>query len=340
MVIAAERVILTHKPKVYVLNGSCLDVADDLKEWMDSTGTEAVIDDSLRTINDDNADELVSDASALILPAAVKMTSERMRCYKKLQALSVAASGYEWLDLPAATENGVVVTNAPVAELSEAVAEQTFGLMLALTRQIPLHHEAIRQGRPVRKLGTILWRKTLGIVGLGNIGKAVARRARGFDMRILAATPHPNPETGSQLGVEFVSLEDILSQSDFISLHVRMKPGRESMIGASEFRMMKPTAFLINTARQQLVDEEALTEAVMQHRIAGAAMDDPPKQKNSPLLDLPNFVCAPHMGVRTTETLHAVLKCAFQNAVDVIEGRRPNYLLNPEVYEKGIRTGS
>jgi phosphoglycerate dehydrogenase-like enzyme len=182
----------------------------------------------------------------------------------------------------------------------------------------------MRNGPYERGVGVSLWGKTLGIVGLGNIGKAVARRARGgFDMKILATTPRPDAALARRHEIEIVPLDELLRRSDFVSLHVRLNGSTTGMIGARELALMKPSAFLINTARQELVDEAAMTDAVVSGRIAGAAVDDPPRDKASPLLRLPNFVCTPHLGNRAVEGMVAVFRSAVAQAVTVIRGGRP-----------------
>jgi phosphoglycerate dehydrogenase-like enzyme len=205
--------------------------------------------------------------------------------------------------------------------------------MLAVARQIPFHHQAIQEGRPDRGIGVSVWRKTLGIVGLGNIGKAVARRASGFEMRILATTRHPDEGFNRRYGIEVAALDRLLKESDFVSLHLRLNAETSGLIGERELALLKPSAILVNTARQQLVDEAALTKALLENRLAGAGLDDPPSLPQSPLLGLPNVVCSPHLGNRALEGMRAVFQAAVQDAVAVLNGRRPKYLLNPEVYD-------
>ncbi|HEY8666543.1 MAG TPA: NAD(P)-dependent oxidoreductase [Tepidisphaeraceae bacterium] len=226
-----------------------------------------------------------------------------------------------------------MVSNSIPNEGIEVVADQTFALLLAVARQIPHHHEAMRAGRPDRGTGTSVWGKTLGIVGLGNIGKAVVRRARGFDMHILASTPHPDREFCRKFGVEVVSLEHLLAASDFVSLHLRLNPQTRGIIGPAELAAMKPGAILVNTARPELVVETALTDALLAGRLGGAGLDDKPTDWNGPLLHLPNVVCTPHLGNRAIEGMRAVFETALFDAVRVLQGQRPVHLLNPEVYD-------
>lgn len=319
------------KPRVLVLNGTCLDVAEAYPECLISEDIEIVADPSFRTLDAARLEAVLSGAHGVILPASTSLQAKHMEAAKSLRVISIAASGYEWLDLASATRCGIAVTHAPVREGAEAVADMTLALMLAVARQLPFHYQKICLGRPERRMTSSLWGKTLGIVGLGNIGKAVARRARGFDMPLLAFTPHPDPQLLRQQGIQAVALEELLRRADFVSLHARLHAETQGMIGARELGWMKPTAFLINTARQQLVDEEALARALLSGRIAGAAMDDPPANPSSPLPGLPNFVCTPHLGNRVLDAARAVFLCALENARAVLRGRRPPYLLNPQI---------
>jgi len=324
------------RPTLIVLNATCLDVVDGLRDWIESLGVRLCADRALGTMSVEETDRAVEGADAWILPASNRghfPAAEHLRRHRSVKVLAVAASGYEWLDLVAASQNGIVVTNAPAPEGIEAVADQAFALMLAVARQIPFHHQALQAGRPDRGIGVAVWRKTLGIVGLGNIGKAAARRAAGFEMPVLATTRHPDEGFNRRYGVQVVSLERLLAESDFVSLHLRLNAETSGAIGARELSLMKPSAILINTARQQLVDEAALTQALLEKRLAGAGLDDPPSLPNSPLLGLPNVVCSPHLGNRALEGMRAVFQAAVQDAVAVLDGRRPRYLLNPEVYD-------
>jgi phosphoglycerate dehydrogenase-like enzyme len=273
------------------------------------------------------------EADALILPASLRHLplAEHMERHKRLQVLSIAASGYDWLDVEAATRCGIVVTYAPVREGTEVVADLTWGLMLSVARQIPHHDRQVRTGQYERGMGISVWGKTLGILGLGRIGQAVARRVRGFDMRILACEVQPDMAFVREHNIELVPLDELLQRSDFVSLHLRLEDGTRDIIRARELRLMKPSAFLINTARAKLVDENALISAVENGAIAGAGLDDPPTRLDCPLTKLPNVVYTPHLGNRAIEGVHAVFRCAIDNALAALNGRRPEFVVNPEV---------
>jgi D-3-phosphoglycerate dehydrogenase len=323
-------------PRLLVLNNSSLDMIDTHRDWLKSQGVEVIADPSFLHLEGDQLDPLLADVHAIVGPStALRVLPRHMESTAKLQVISLASSGYEWADIEAATEHGIVVTHAPVREGAEAVADHAWGMLLAVVRQIPHHHHLLQAGQAQRGMSNLVWGKTLGIVGLGSIGKAVARRARGFDMKILAAEILPDFEFIQEHDIELIPLDELLQRSDFVSLHVRLNADTEGMIGAHELGLMKRTAYLVNTARQKLIDETALTDAILQHRIAGAAIDDPPEQENSPLLELSNFVCTPHIGNRAIEGVEAVCRYAYENAIAVVQGRWPRSILNRQVYEAG-----
>jgi len=326
---------MKRKPRLVILNPTCLDVIDDHREWLGSLEIEVVADQAWRSLTAADLAGVLDRADAAILPAGLRNQPDAsgMATATGLKVLSIAASGYEWLDVEAATQCGIVVTYAPIREGAEVVADMAWGLMLATARQIPYHDNLVRAGNHQRGMGQCLWRKTLGIVGLGNIGKAVARRAQGFEMPILAVEPCPDKAFVKRGGIELVSLVELLGRSDFVSLHVRLNEHTTGMIAGPELALMKPSAYLINTARGQLVDEEALTEALINGRIAGAALDEAPCRKDSELLRLSNFVTTPHLGNRAIEGVNAVFRCAVDNVISVFRGEQPQHVVNPEVYE-------
>lgn len=323
------------RPRIVLLNATCLDVLAHHRAWIDSLGIELVAEESFRHLKLADVDAVMEGADALIVPATIRSLphAEHMERHATIKVLSIAASGFDWLDIAAATRNGIVVTNAPAREGIEVVADLTIGLMIAVAREIPHHNRLVQAGSHQRGVGTMLWRKTLGIVGLGNVGKAVARRARGFDMKVLATSRKPDTDFVRKHGIELVSLEELMQHSDYVSLHLRLDASTKGMIGARQLSLMKPSAFLVNTARDALVDESALEEAVLKGTIAGVAMDDPLAKKNSPLLRLPNVVCTPHLGNRAREGMAAVFQMTVENAVAVWRGERSKFVLNPEVWD-------
>lgn len=329
-----------NKVRFLILNGSCLDRLHVHRPWLEAQGVEVIGDPSFKSLGAEQLDELLEGVHAVIGPAAaaVHLSAEHMARTSTLQVIALASSGYEWVDKDLATQHGIVVSFAAIRSLSEVVADHTWGLLLAAARQIPYHHQRLQAGDRQRGMGAGVWGKTLGIIGLGRIGRCVARRALGFEMKVLAAEIAPDYEYMRQHNIELVPLEELLQRSDFVSIHVRLDPPNVRMMGARQFALMRPTAFFINTARQQLVDEEALTEAILSGRIAGAGLDDPPERPDSPLLWHPNVVFTPHIGNRVEESVDAVCLYAYQSALDVVYGRaRPELLRNPEVYDGALR---
>ncbi|CAA9533802.1 MAG: D-3-phosphoglycerate dehydrogenase [uncultured Thermomicrobiales bacterium] len=254
-----------------------------------------------------------------------------------LRVVSNYAVGYDNIDVEAATERGVAVCNTP-GILTETTADLAFALLMASARRIPEGVDYVRAGRwqtwgPRLLLGQDIHGATLGIVGLGRIGQAVAARARGFGMRILATARHEDP-VADELGVEYRDLDDLLREADFVSLHVDLSPETTGMIGADELALMKPTATLINTARGPVVDTGALVEALREGTIAGAALDvtDPePLSADHPLLALPNALVVPHIASATVATRDRMATVAADNLLAVLRGRRPEHIVNPEI---------
>jgi len=205
------------------------------------------------------------------------------------------------------------------------------------TRQIPYHHQKLSRGDETRGMGTSLFGKTLGIAGLGAIGRELAIRAVGLKMRVIASDPQPDRKFAADHHIDLLSLDELLRQSDFLSLHVRLDDQTRNMIGARELGLMKRNAYLINAARRELVDEEALVVAILAAQIAGAALDDPPGPAAKKLLGLPNVVFTPHLGNRAIEGVHGVFRSALEAAIQVLGGQRPTRIVNPQVYEHGLR---
>ncbi len=236
--------------------------------------------------------------------------------------------GTDNIDLAAATRLGIQVTNTPDV-LTDATGDLAFALLLAVARQLPAAMAYARSGewpgiRPMQIFGCDVAGKTLGIVGPGRIGQAMARRGRGFDMPIVYCGRGPCPPL-SEMGGRQAALADVLAESDFISLHVPLTPETRSMIGAAELARMKPTAFLINTARGAIVDEAALIAALSAGRIAGAGLDVFAEEPAIPqvLLQMPNVICLPHVGSATQETRSRMGVVAAQNLLACLRGVAP-----------------
>ncbi len=304
------------------------------KELLEQSGHQVVESPLDRPLKEAEMVELISGVDGAVL-GLDDVTAKVIQAGQQLKVLSRYGVGVDKVDLEAATEAGVVVTNTPGTN-HIAVAELTLGLMLSLARRIPRHNWTVREGSWARVRGTELAGKTLGIVGLGWISREVIRRAAAFDMRIVVQTRYPDKELADQYGVEYLSLERLLKEADFVSLHCTVAPERADLIGEEELRAMKPTSYLINTARGGLVGEEALLVALREGWIAGAAMDafEEEPATDSPLVALDNFVATPHIGAATYESILRMGTLAVKNALQVLRGERPPYVVNPEVYEK------
>ncbi|MCA9448563.1 MAG: hypothetical protein KC931_15680 [Candidatus Omnitrophica bacterium] len=322
------------KPRIRVINGTCLDVAEELRDWVECQGFEFVAN---REIDPFNLEEIIPGSEGfdgIIGPFYTPVIPRYFDSLSDLKVLSLASSGYDGVvDPSAATKAGVVVVSSPAPEGAEVVADMTWGLLLAIVRRIPQQYELAQRGQYERKIPPTVYGKTLGILGLGNIGRAVARRAAGFEMKVIACDTQPKMDFVREQRIELVSFEELLSRSDFLSIHLRLNPDTRGIIGEEELRLMKPTAYLINTARDELVKEGALADALEQKVIAGAATDDAPRVEIERLLHNPNHICTPHLGNRAIEGVRAVSRFAIQNAIDVLQGRRPDHVLNPEVYD-------
>ena len=252
----------------------------------------------------------------------------------KLQIISRWGVGYDSIDVAAATELGIVITYTP-GLLDEAVADYTFALLLGVARRIHNGYLSMHHGGWSQQWGHEVHGKTLGIVGCGRIGTAVARRAAGFNMRLLAYDPFPT-EASQELGVEFVSLETLLQQSDYVSLHAAVTPETEGLISAPQLHLMKPKSYLINAGRGALVNETDLAECLNAHGIAGAAIDTyhvEPLPVDHPLHSAANLLMSPHQASFTAETGQRVSHACAQAVIDLKQGQRPQFVLNPEVFE-------
>lgn len=256
-----------------------------------------------------------------------------------VRIVSNLAVGYDNIDVAAATERGVIVTNTP-GVLFEAVADLTFALLLAGARRIPEGDRIVREGswpawRPNFLLGKELHGSTLGLLGLGAIGEAVARRAHGFGMRIIYYSRTQKPEAEARLGMEFVSLDELMRRSDFLSVHVSLSPETRGMVGADQLALMKRDALIVNTARGPIIDQAALVEALQEKRIGGAALDvfaAEPIATDDPLLQLPNVVVAPHVGSATLTTRTRMANLVADNLIAYFKGERPPTMVNAEAW--------
>jgi len=252
----------------------------------------------------------------------------------ELRIISRWGVGFERIDVDAATAHGIVIAYTP-GMLDEAVADYTFALLLSIARRIHTAHATMSVGEWVPQWGHDVHGKTLGIIGCGRIGTAVVRRAAGFNLRVLACDPFPN-DAAKKLGVEFVPLESLLAQSDFVSLHAAVTPETKGLIGEAQLKQMKPNAYLINTGRGALVDEAALARALNDGGLAGAAVDafvEEPLPAEHPFRTAKNLLLAPHQASFSNETGRKVSAACAEAIVDLMNGQRPKMVLNPEVFD-------
>ncbi len=292
---------------------------------------EVVYYDSLPS-SDVELVERVGDADgAISIRASAKFPGAVLAACPKLQIVSVWGTGTDHVDLAAAAGLGITITNTPGVS-AIAMAEHALALMLAVARRIPRIDAQTRQGSWPRGLVTQLHGKTLGIIGLGAIGRQTARIARGVGMRVVAWTMHPSAELAEELGLDLVDLDELYEISDVVSLHLRQSPETIGFIGEREFQRMKPSAIFINTARGPIVNEQALIAALEERRLAGAGLDVfdlEPLPKDHPLTRLPHVVLTPHSGGAAPETLEAGLQLAVDNLFACFEGKPVNIVAGP-----------
>jgi glyoxylate reductase len=272
----------------------------------------------------------VGESEALAVTLADTVDTELLSRAGRLRVVAVYAAGYNNVDLQAATTRGIMVTNTPDV-LTETTADLTWGLMLAVARKIPEGERLVREARwsgwgPTQVLGSEVHGRTLGIVGMGRIGRAVARRASGFGMTVLYSSRRALGRDEEQgFNGQAVSLLDLLAAADFVSLHVPLTEQTRHLIGKKELALMRSTAFLINTARGAVVDEAALAEALASGRLAGAGLDvyEHEPDVHPALLRLSNVVLLPHLGSATTQTRLSMGMMVIENITAVLSGGQP-----------------
>lgn len=264
--------------------------------------------------------------------AGGEVYSEAVIAASSLKVISRIGAGYDAIDVGAATAHGVAVCASPGTN-ADSVADHAFGLILALARQIvPLDH-AMKSQVWSRPQSVDVWGQTIGVLGLGRIGKCVARRARGFNMRIVAFDQVWDDAFAEEFHVERASLVDVLREADFLTIHLPSTPETHHLVNAERLAHMKPTAFLVNAARGAIVDQSALYDTLKARRIAGAALDVFEREPlgASPLINLDNVVLTPHSAYFSPNSNKATMQVAFENALLVLQGKRPHYCVNPEV---------
>lgn len=283
----------------------------------------------------------VEDVDGLVSLLTDKIDAELFDRAKKLKIVSNYAVGFDNIDLDEATKRGIMATNTP-GVLTETTADLAFALLMATARRIVEADKFARAGRwktwgPMLMLGQDVYGAKLGLIGLGRIGYAVAKRAKGFDMDVMYYDMFRNEKAEQELGLKFVELEQLLKESDFISIHVPLTPETKHLIDEKTLGLMKKTAILVNTARGPVVDEKALYEALVSNKIAGAGLDvmDPePPSMDNPLLKLDNVIILPHIASASVATRTKMAVMAAENCVAGLKGDVPPNLLNKQVIDK------
>ena len=287
--------------------------------------------------------ELITELAEMdaVLAGIDPYTARVMDSAKKLKIIARVGAGYDTVDIPAATRRGIYVTYTPIPELSKAVADETFALMLSVSRSIPQMNRHVREGgfdiEWSCSVSLDIYSLTLGIIGLGHIGAEVAKRARCFGMKVLYCDKIRRQDLEKELDLNYVTLEELLANSDIVTIHTFLSPETRGMIGDTEISLMKKGAVILNPARGPIIKEEPLYEALVEGRLGGAGLsvlsEEPPTPK-CPFYKLgdklPNVVLTPHIGA-AINTRRVLSLAGAEDVIAVLEGRQPKYLLNKEL---------
>ncbi|MDD4873697.1 MAG: phosphoglycerate dehydrogenase [Dehalococcoidales bacterium] len=306
-------------------------VADPIpQEGIDLLSKYAQVDVKTKQKSEDII-AIIGDYDAMIVRSQTMVTSDIIAAGKKLQIIGRAGVGVDNIDINAASQHGIIVVNAPTGNTVSA-AEHTIALMLALARNIPQANASLksRLWQRAEFMGTEVKGKTLGIVGLGNVGSEVARRAHGLEMKLIGYDPIISAERAANLQVELVPLAQLIKESDFITLHIPLTEATRHIIGEKELAMVKPIVRIINTARGGLIDDEALVKAIKEKRVAGAAIDVFANEPctESVLFECDKVIVTPHLGASTIEAQNLASTEVIQQIIDVFNGRPARYAVN------------
>ncbi len=299
--------------------------------------------EALPDLSEDELVQAIVGADALVVRSGTQVTERVIRAADSLQIIARAGVGVDNIDIPAATACGILVVNCPAGN-TVAAAEHTVALLLAVARNIPQAHAALKDGRWDRKrfMGRQVADKTLGIIGLGRIGLEVARRARGLQMQVLAYDPYLSAQRAEDVGAQICTLEELLQQADFVTIHSALTDETRGMIGAEQLALMKPQAIIINCARGGIISETALLDALNSGQLAGAALDvfEDGSRPNPDLVALDNVVVTPHLGASTSEAQVSVAVDAARQVVDVLSGRPAHWPVNMPALSEEITPGA
>ena len=302
-------------------------LAEDGLERLRRAGEVTVVS----KLQEDELIRRIPEFDALVVRSETRVTASILEAGRRLRVVGRAGVGVDNIDVPTATRKGIVVVNAPRGNII-AAAEHSIALLFALARWVPQADASVRRGEWTRSkfLGTEIRGKTLGVIGLGNVGSEVAKRAHGLEMEVIAYDPVVSVDRAELFNVELVTLNELLERSDFVTVHIPLVEANRNLIGASQLSLMKPTARLINTSRGGIVDEVALYEALKAERIAAAASDvfeHEPAGEN-PLFTLTNFVATPHIAASTAEAQVSVAFDVAEEVAAVLAGDLPRYAVN------------
>ena len=295
----------------------------------------------------ESEDDLIKELSgvAVVISEYVRITPRVLDASKDLKGVMVWGVGYNHVDVQAASERGILVANTSGSN-AESVAEQAFSFILALSRKLLKADAFVKVGDwtsleesslPTGLVGNDIYGKTLGIIGLGNIGRRVARIGNGFNMRLLAYDPYVTTETAEKLGVKLLSLHKMLEEADYITIHTVLNSETLGLISAKELALMKPTAYLINSSRGLIINQSALIDALASGRISGVALDvfeKEPISKDNPLLRMSNVITTPHYAGNSKEALEATSMRVSQETSRMIRGKTPLSLVNRQQLEE------
>ena len=282
--------------------------------------------------------EALGRADVVLCGNDLVVNDDLLKRAPRLRAIAKMGVGLDTIDIAAASSHGAVVFNTPGVN-NQAVADHTFALILSVARKIPFCDRSMREGRweHTKIMGIELWQKTLGLIGLGAIGQNVALRAKGFQMRVVAHDPFWPEEFAKEQGIERMEIDDVLKESDIVSLHMPLIPETRGLIDEKAIKLMKPSALLINAALGGVVNEKDLYSALKNNLIAGAGIDvfeeEPPRE--TPIIELDNVVLTPHTAAFTTEAMNNMNIGVVEQLIEYLHGNMPVHTVNPDAYEKG-----
>lgn len=327
------------KPRVFVTQP----IAESAVARLRAVADVEVNPDSSRVLDKEKLIAAVKRCDILLSLLHDTVDDDVLAANPNLKAVSSMNITQDRIDLAAATRRGIPVTNIP-AIVTNATADIAFGLLLSVARNIAYGDKLFRAGvypgsQSNHLAGAAVSGKTLGLVGFGRIGQAVARRGRGFDMKIVYTDLNPLPEAEQAIGASFRSFDDLLREADFVSLHPQLSPATRHLMGARQFALMKPTAYVINTSRGPVIDEAALVQALREKKIAGAGLDvyEHEPEVSPELTAMTNVVLTPHLGSAVLELREGMAHVVVDNTIALIEGRKVVSCLNPQVLPQAQR---